>query len=105
MRVIQQTPPSELEPGMVLGLDLCDAKGHRLMARGTKLTAQHITLLQKRDVASVPVEIEVVLSPEERARRETEIGAALDHQFRHVAGNPLMDRLKQVFLEYRRSKL
>lgn len=91
----------EVPGGAQLAMDLEDDRGRVLMKEGTRLTDEKRAALARRGVEHVVVYEENALSDEEVATRRAEITARVEARFAAVAGQPLMDRLKEVLLDYR----
>ncbi|MCL4471807.1 MAG: hypothetical protein M1547_11985 [Gammaproteobacteria bacterium] len=91
----------QLEAGMVLAQDVCDAAGGRLLARGAELSDATIAALARRGIEHVMVEAEETLTPELRAAREAEIRARAGHLFRKAGNDPMLLKLRATLLQYR----
>lgn len=86
---------------MCLAFEVCDPGGTVLLAAGAELTAALLPSLAKRGVKQVRVEVEEILSPEELAARREAVAQRLDRLFQHEGDDPLLERLKEVVLNYR----
>lgn len=91
----------QAQPGMRLAFEVCDPGGNVLLAAGAELTAAMLPSLAKRGVKQVRVEVEEILSPEELAARREALVRRLDRLFQHEEEDPLLDRLKEIVLNYR----
>lgn len=91
----------QAQPGMRLAMEVCDPAGVVLLAAGAELTATILPSLDKRGVKQVQVEVEESLSPEELAARREAVSRRLEYLFRHEGEAPLLERLKEVVLQYR----
>lgn len=96
-------PLNETAAGEVLAVDVCDDGGRTLLAAGTSLTAASIASLRQRGVTGVRVE-RPVGAEELAAQREEQI-RRLDHLFRHVREDALMNRLHDAVLAFRLEQL
>lgn len=91
----------QLEAGMVLAQDVCDAGGGRLLAQGAELSDATITSLGRRGVDFAMVAVEEILTPEQRAARETEIRERVERLFRKAGNDPMLLKLRATLLHYR----
>lgn len=91
----------EVEVGMVLALDVCDAGGGCLLARGAELTESTIASLRRRGLDYVMVEVEEQLTAEQRAAREAETRRRIDWLFRKAGKDPMLLKLHATLLQYR----
>ncbi|MBN1257020.1 MAG: hypothetical protein JXA52_04875 [Planctomycetes bacterium] len=95
---------NEITEGMVSAHDIMTNDGHVLLAGGTRLTAKHLELLQKREVESLLikepgeelVEINAELAQVEQSSSSVVIRLAQEQLrlvFAKVRGDKLMDKL------------
>jgi hypothetical protein len=101
MKTSKRLPLEQLEAGMILAQDVCDASGGRLMVEGAELSDATIASLGRRGVEHVMVAFEETLSPEQIAARTGEIRARIDHLFRHAGNDPMLLKLRATLLQYR----
>lgn len=73
----QLTPLRDVQPGMVLGDMLRDAKGNVLLAQGVVLTEQTLAALARHHIASLPILQTATPAPDEAVVR-----TRLDYLFR-----------------------
>ncbi len=90
---MQKVPLELVKPGMVLAKPVLNEKGMALCAEGTELNATLIERLKRMNVSSVtlkghPVDLG---SPVKSTQQKI---AEMQSRFAHVAGDPLMERLK-----------
>lgn len=101
MRTAKRVTLDQLAAGMVLAQDVCDASGGSLLNEGAELSDATIALLRRRGIGQVMVAVEEILTPEQRAARETEIRAGIEHLFRHAGDDPMLLKLRASLLNYR----
>lgn len=82
----RELPLDEVEAGMVLADDVCDARGAVLLPKGASLTDAVLTGLGRRGVETLPVLVAPTLTDDELAARREQQARRLDHLFR-LAGN------------------
>lgn len=95
----------QLEAGMVLAQDVCDASGGRLLTEGVELSDATIASLRRRGVEQVMVAVEETLTPEQCAARKAAIVARVEHLFRLAGDDPMLLKLRATLLQYRLSGL
>ena len=105
MKTAKKLAIDQLETGMVLAQDVCDAGGSRLLAQGSAISDATISSLRRRGVASVLIAFEETLSAEEMAARTAEIHSQVDHLFRQAGNDPMLLKLRATLLQYRLSGL
>jgi len=91
----------QLEAGMVLAQDVCDAGGGRLLAQGAELSDATIASLGRRGVDFAMVAVEEILTPEQRAARDAEIRERVERLFRKAGNDPMLLKLRATLLHYR----
>lgn len=90
---MQRLPIDLLTPGMVLAKAVLNEKGMALCGEGAELSAAMIDRLRRMSVSSVVVKGHPVDLGEEAKSREEQL-AEMQARFAHVAGDPLMERIK-----------
>ena len=91
----------QLEAGMMLAQDVCDAGGGCLLAQGAELSDATIAALGRRGVSHVLVALEEILTPEQRAAREEEIRDRVEWLFRKAGNDPMLLKLRATLLQHR----
>ena len=91
----------QVEVGMALAQDVCDAGGGRLLAQGAELTDATIASLKRRGVDFVMVAMEEMLTPVQRAMREAELREQIERLFRKAGNDPMLLKLRATLLQYR----
>lgn len=95
----------QLEAGMVLAQDVCDAGGGRLLTEGMELSDATIASLRRRGVDHAMVAVEESLTPEQRIAREAEIRERVERLFHKAGNDPMLLKLHATLLHYRLSGL
>lgn len=93
----------EVESGMVLALDVCDAGGGCLLAQGAELSESTIASLRRRGLDYVMVLVEEHLTEAQRAARDAETRQRIDWLFRKAGNDPMLLKLHAMMLQYRLS--
>ncbi|GAO35171.1 hypothetical protein SCT_0555 [Sulfuricella sp. T08] len=101
MVTAKRFPLEQLEAGMVLARDVCDASGGRLLAQGAELSDATIASLRRRGVDYAVVAVEEMLTPEQRAAREVEIRERVERLFRKAGNDPMLLKLRVTLQDYR----
>jgi len=101
MKIIEQIKIENILPGMILGYDVKDIKGSKLMTEHTKLTENDITKLKRRGIMSVHIVRRIKLSPEQQLAHENDIRNRISKRFRQHNNVPDMEKLRKLLIEYR----
>jgi mono/diheme cytochrome c family protein len=101
MKTSKRLPLDQLEAGMMLAQDVCDASGGRLLAEGAELSDATIASLGRRGVEHVMIAFEETLSPEQIAARASQIRTRLEYLFRQAGNDPMLLKLRATLLQYR----
>jgi len=92
---MQRVPLDMLKPGMVCAKAVVNEKGMTLCAEGTELSAAMIERLKRMCVSSLVVKgtpIDMGIP----AKTKEEVLAEMQARFMPIAGDPLMDRIKDA---------
>lgn len=101
MKSVVELPLEDVAAGQVLGADILDERGGRILASGAVLTEQMLDLLGRRGINAVSVTCEEKLSPAELDAKRREVAARLADMFRKVEGDPFMQEFRKILFEYR----
>ncbi len=101
MITMKRFPLEQLEAGMVLAQDVCDASGGRLLNEGVELSGATIASLRRRGIEQVMVSVEETLTPEQCADRKAEIVTRIEHLFRQANNDPMLLKLRVTLQHYR----
>jgi len=99
-KTTSQLPLEEVSPGMVVAAPILDEGGRVLLPAGSTLSEGVIASLERRDIASVTVEVEVQMDPAEAEARRVRLKAQLDHLFRHAGEGEEMHALYAAVLDF-----
>jgi len=87
----------KLEPGMKLAQKILRDDGMLLVGAGTELTEPIISMIQRRiELEAIMVEGSAFATPEEAEAWKKDELDKLDLRFSKVAGDPFMERLKEL---------
>lgn len=101
MQVVKKMAIGDVQPGMCLGVDVMDAKGGRLLAKGTELTQDLLNTLRRKGVTNISVVVTAPVNLAQLEEARDKVIEQLTHVFRHVDEEPVMHRLKSILIEYR----
>jgi len=101
MKQQRSLPLAEILVGMRVVEAVLDEGGHVLVPAGAEISESLLHGLQRREVAEICVEQEVVEDPAEREQRQARIGAQLDLLFRQAGDGLETRQLYQSVLGYR----
>jgi len=101
MKRIEQLPLDALAAGMTLAEDVFDESGRLLIPAGAVLTESTIGSLERRDIGSVMVVLEVIEDPSETEAYRQRVCKDLDQLFRHAGHGEETRMLYQTVLAYR----
>jgi len=101
MKKIEQRKIDNIEPGMVLGYDLRDNKGNRLMTENTQLSENDIAKLKQRGITAIHIVHHIDLSNEQQLSIENEICDHINQRFMNHDEVPEMMKLKTLLIDYR----
>lgn len=87
--------------GATLAMDVVDEGGRVLMPAGSELTEAARAGLQRREIASVTVEVGDTRDPAETAARQVRIETQLARLFRHAGEQVETRALHQAVLNHR----
>ena len=105
MKSKKQINLDEAAAGVTLAQEVLDLNGHCLMAADVVLTAANLASLKRRGIKNLVIWEEREISEEEmNARREACI-ASLEHRFRLLEDDAVMQQLKKILLTYRLQEL
>jgi len=93
------------ETGMHLASDAIDGQGVCMLCVGSVLTGSTIDGLKKRNIQQITIYESVILSEEQILEMKTAIKNELDHKFKYLEDYPALNRLKQVFYNFRTKDL
>lgn len=101
MKQLEILPVGELQPGMRVAAAVEDASGRVLLPAGAEITESTIASLQRREVESVGVEVEVEEDPAAVEAKRQQVAAQLEHLFRRAGDGAETRRLFEVVAQYR----
>jgi len=101
MKVRALLPLDQIVVGMRVAGAVVDAGGHLLVQAGTEISESLLQGLQRRDIAAIEIEQDVLEDPAQLARRRAEISAQLDQRFRKAGEGTETRLLYQAILDYR----
>ncbi len=96
---MKTVPIEQVSPGAKVAEDIRDPAGAVLLPRGGELDERLIAILRAKNISEVTLVTQ--RSPEEQAALAAQVRECLDGRFQNVAGDPLMEGLKQMIFEYR----
>lgn len=105
MKSIKQMSLESAKPGTRLGYDVLDDKGNRLLAAGSKLTEQALTMLGRRNITHIHIAEDEIKSPEQLDIMRGNIEKSLMHRFRKATASSEMRRFKSILLDFQLAKL
>ena len=105
MKKIVQIALEKAKQGEVLGVDVLDPKGNRLLAAGSELSEEARKLLYRRGIKHIGIERKEDITPEQMEIMRKEIGHRLNRQFRNVQDSVQMQKFMGILLDYRMNAL
>lgn len=105
MMRIEQRPLEQVAAGTPVAADVLDSQGNMLLKAGSVVSERLLEQLSRRGVTSLPVAVLEELTPEQRTARDEALEAELTQRFSVVREQPLMARLYDLVLRYRRESL
>ena len=106
MESLKTLPIEQVSAGARLAVDIVDAKGMRLLSRGTLLTEAQLEVLRRKGVKLIGIALPASKDPELREAERRGIAARLARLFHCAAGkDTAMQTLHRTLLAYRLERL
>lgn len=97
---LRNMPIDDVLPGATLGANVQDASGRILLRAGSMLTEAAIGSLRRRNVETLPIEVQEVVDAEQQEGRRVEIERHLQRAFRHAGEGAASQYLRQAVREF-----
>lgn len=101
MKKIETLTIGELQPGMRVAVAVSDVAGRVLLPAGAEISESTISSLERRDIETVSVELEVEEDPGALEARHLKLLADLDLLFRKAGEGSATRALYQAVAAYR----
>ena len=98
---VKEKDAASLMEGDELAVDIKDVNGQLLLPAGQLLNNRSIELLRRRDIQTVTVKLDQTLDKDQYKKLKEEVIERIDHKFRKVGANPVMQELHKLVIEYR----
>ena len=97
---LQNLPIDEVLPGVTLGANVQDDSGRILLRAGSLLTESAIESLRRRNVETLPIDVQEVVDAEQQEARQLQAERQLEHAFRRAGDGVATQCLKQAALAF-----
>lgn len=100
---MKQIDVQDLKEGMVLAKDVYGKNKALLMGKGVTVNGESLEQLSRLGVSNLWIETpdeKSELSNEQKQAIKEEVETILDYQFEPVSENPIMQELKELFINY-----
>jgi len=90
-----------VQEGEELAEDVKDSNGQLLISTGKFLDKKTIEFLKQRDIDAVTISVPEQLTEDQQQARKDEIIETINHKFRKLENNPVMEELRNLVVAYR----